>query len=171
MVDSSVDNMLVITNDGRKLALDQRLMNPMLPDSETGKCAACAQNVFEIWNRTKAARSTQMIFCDLSTPHGDGSFNVYDDIRDKLIAKGVPDEEIAYIHTADSEAKKKELFGKVRSGQIRVLIQIAAVRSAINNIGKVILQDHIQHCIVQAVEEDDEQALDDLCQAIDKFMK
>lgn len=122
MVDSSVDNMLCITNDGRKLALDQRLMNDLLPDSETGKVKACADNVFDIWQRTAATRSTQMVFCDLSTPHGDGKFNVYDDLRDKLIAMGIPKEEIAYIHTANSEAQKKELFGKVRSGQVRVLI-------------------------------------------------
>ena len=122
MVDSSVDNMLCITNDGRKLALDQRLMNEMLPDSDTGKVKACADNVFAIWQRTAATRSTQMVFCDLSTPHGDGKFNVYDDLRDKLIAMGIPKEEIAYIHTANSEAQKKELFGKVRSGQVRVLI-------------------------------------------------
>ena len=122
MVDSSVDHMLLITNDGRKLALDQRLMNDMLPDSETSKVGACADNVFDIWQRTSEQKSTQMVFCDLSTPHGDGSFNVYDDLRDKLIAKGVPKEEIAYIHTANTEAAKKELFGKVRSGQVRVLI-------------------------------------------------
>ena len=122
MVDSSVDNMLLITNDGRKLALDQRLMNDMLPDSETSKVGACAENVFDIWQRTADRKSTQMVFCDLSTPHGDGKFNVYDDLRNKLIAKGVPAEEIAYIHTANSEAQKKELFGKMRSGQVRVLI-------------------------------------------------
>lgn len=114
MVDSSVDNKLLITNDGRKLALDQRLMNDMLPDSETSKVGACAENVFDIWQRTADRKSTQMGFCDLSTPHGDGKFNVYDDLRNKLIAKGVPAEEIAYIHTANSEAQKKELFGKVR---------------------------------------------------------
>ena len=122
MVNSSQDNMLVITNDGRKLALDQRLMNELLPESETGKVVACAQNVFEIWQRTADQRSTQMIFCDLSTPHNDGHFNVYDAIRDKLIAMGIPAEEIAYIHGASTEVKKKELFGKVRSGQIRVLL-------------------------------------------------
>ena len=117
-----VDNMLKITNDGRKLALDQRLMSELLPDSDTGKVAACAADVFDTWQRTAEQRSAQMIFCDLSTPHGDGQFNVYDDLRDKLIAKGIPEEEIAYIHNAKSEAQKKELFGKVRSGQIRVLI-------------------------------------------------
>ena len=112
MVDSSVDNMLLITNDGRKLALDQRLMNEFLPDSDTGKSAACAQNVFDIWQRTREQRSTQMVFCDLSTPHGDGKFNVYDDVRDKLIAKGIPADEIAYIHSANTEVQKKELFGR-----------------------------------------------------------
>ena len=117
-----VDNMLKITNDGRKLALDQRLMSELLPDSDTGKVAACANDVFDTWQRTAEQRSAQMIFCDLSTPHGDGQFNVYDDLRDKLIAKGIPAEEIAYIHNAKSETQKKELFGKVRSGQIRVLI-------------------------------------------------
>jgi N12 class adenine-specific DNA methylase/adenine-specific DNA methylase len=122
MVDSSVDNMLLITNDGRKLALDQRLVNPLLPDSDNGKVSVCAENIFEIWQRTADQKSTQMAFCDLSTPKEDGSFNVYDDLRDKLIAKGIPAEEIAYIHSAKTEAKKKELFGKARSGQVRVLI-------------------------------------------------
>ena len=122
MVDSSVDNMLLITNDGRKLALDQRLMNPMLGESETGKTAACADTVHEIWQKHADTASTQMVFCDLSTPHNDGSFNIYDDLRDKLIAKGIPAEQIAYIHSANSEAQKKELFGKVRSGQVRVLL-------------------------------------------------
>lgn len=97
-------------------------MNDMLPDSETSKVSACADNVFDIWQRTAESRSTQMVFCDLSTPHNDGKFNVYDDLRKKLIEKGIPAEEIAYIHTAETEAKKKELFGKVRSGQIRVLL-------------------------------------------------
>ena len=122
MVDSTEDNMLLITNDGRKLALDQRLLNPLLPDSDTGKVNACADNIFAIWQRTSARRSTQMAFCDLSTPKGNGDFNIYDDLRDKLIARGIPAEEIAYIHTANTEAQKKELFGKVRSGQVRVLI-------------------------------------------------
>lgn len=121
-VASSEDNMLIITNDGRKLALDQRLINPLLPDSGTSKASACAENVFAVWQQTAAQRSTQLIFCDLSTPHGDSSFNVYDDIREKLIGKGIPAEEIAYIHSAKTEAQKKELFGKVRSGQIRILL-------------------------------------------------
>lgn len=147
MVDSSVDNMLLITNDGRKLALDQRLMNDMLPDSETSKVGACAENVFDIWQRTADRKSTQMVFCDLSTPHGDGKFNVYDDLRNKLIAKGIPEEEIAYIHTANSEAQKKELFGKVRSGQVRVLIGSTQKMGAGTNVQTKLVALH--HWIVR----------------------
>lgn len=146
MVNSSQDNMLVITNDGRKLALDQRLMNELLPESETGKVAACAQNVFEIWQRTADQRSTQMIFCDLSTPHNDGHFNVYDAIRDKLIAMGIPAEEIAYIHGANTEVKKKELFGKVRSGQIRVLLGSTQKMGAGTNVQKKLIALHHLDC-------------------------
>ena len=111
-VDPSVDNMLKITNDGRKLALDMRLINPLAGDDETGKVATCAGNIHRIWEDAKDSRSTQLVFCDLSTPKNDGNFNVYDDIKKKLIAKGVPQEEIAYIHTANTEVKKKELFAK-----------------------------------------------------------
>ena len=146
MVDSSVDNMLLITNDGRKLALDQRLMNDMLPDSETSKVGACAENVFDIWQRTADRKSTQMVFCDLSTPHGDGKFNVYDDLRNKLIAKGIPAEEIAYIHTANSEAQKKELFGKVRSGQVRVLIGSTQKMGAGTNVQTKLAALHHLDC-------------------------
>lgn len=146
MVDSSVDNMLLITNDGRKLALDQRLMNDMLPDSETSKVGACAENVFGIWQRTADRKATQMVFCDLSTPHGDGKFNVYDDLRNKLIAKGVPAEEIAYIHTANSEAQKKELFGKVRSGQVRVLIGSTQKMGAGTNVQTKLAALHHLDC-------------------------
>ena len=121
-VDSSMDNMLLITNDGRKLALDQRLINPMLPSDPESKAAKCAETVFDIWQRTAEKRSTQMIFCDLSTPKGEGVFSVYDDIRDKLLAMGIPDNEIAYIHDAKTEAQKKDLFSKVRAGQVRVLL-------------------------------------------------
>lgn len=121
-VDSSTDNMLLITNDGRKLALDQRLINPLLPGDPESKAAKCAETVFEIWQRTAEKRSTQMIFCDLSTPKGDGSFSVYDDIRQHLLAPGVPEGEIAYIHSAKTEAQKKELFAKVRAGLVRVLL-------------------------------------------------
>ena len=121
-VDSSVDNMLLITNDGRKLALDQRLVNPMLPSDPNSKAAKCAENVFEIWQRTADKRSTQMIFCDLSTPKDDGTFSVYDDIHAKLLELGIPENEIAFIHNAKSEVQKKDLFGKVRSGQVRILL-------------------------------------------------
>lgn len=146
MVDSSTDNMLLITNDGRKLALDQRLMNDMLPDSETSKVAACADNVFQIWQRTADRRSTQMVFCDLSTPHNDGKFNVYDDLRAKLIAKGIPAEEIAYIHSAGTEAQKKELFGKVRSGQVRVLIGSTQKMGAGTNVQTKLVALHHLDC-------------------------
>ncbi|MBQ9721059.1 MAG: DEAD/DEAH box helicase family protein, partial [Oscillospiraceae bacterium] len=146
MVDPTEDNMLKITNDGRKLALDQRLMNELLPDSDTGKVAVCAQNVFEIWERTADKRSTQMVFCDLSTPHNDGRFNVYDDLRDKLIAKGIPAEEIAYVHSAKSEVQKKELFAKVRSGQIRVLIGSTQKMGAGTNVQKKLIALHHLDC-------------------------
>ena len=121
-VDSSVDNMLMITNDGRKLALDQRLVNPMLPSDPNSKAAKCAENVFEIWQRTAGQRSTQMIFCDLSTPKDDGTFSVYDDIHAKLLELGIPENEIAFIHNAKSEVQKKDLFAKVRAGQVRILL-------------------------------------------------
>ena len=122
IVDAAEDNMLKITSDGRKLALDQRLMNPMLPDDEHSKTAACAKNVYDIWEKTAAQRGTQIVFCDLSTPHFDGSFNVYDDLRSKLTEMGIPKEEIAFIHEAPTDVKKKKLFQEVRSGQVRVLI-------------------------------------------------
>ena len=146
MVDSSEDNMLLITNDGRKLALDQRLMNELMPDSDTGKTRACADAVYDIWERNRGSRATQMVFCDLSTPHGDGKFNVYDDMRDKLIAKGIPKEEIAYIHSAGTEAKKKELFGKVRSGQIRILLGSTQKMGAGTNVQKRLLALHHLDC-------------------------
>ena len=146
MVNSSVDNMLCITNDGRKLALDQRLLNDMLPDSETGKVSACADNVFDIWQRTADQRSTQLVFCDLSTPKGDGSFNVYDDLKAKLIAKGIPSAEIAFVHSAETESKKKELFGKVRSGQIRILIGSTQKMGAGTNVQKKLIALHHLDC-------------------------
>ncbi len=146
MVDSSVDNMLLITNDGRKLALDQRLFNEMLPDDPDSKVAACVDNVYGIWERTTPQKSTQLIFCDLSTPHNDGKFNVYDDIKKKLIAKGVPESEIAFIHNADSEAKKKDLFGKVRSGQVRVLIGSTAKMGAGTNVQQKLIAIHHTDC-------------------------
>ena len=120
-VDPKEDNMLRITSDGRKLGLDQRLMNPLLPDEPGSKVNACMKNILRIYKEGDAQKLTQLVFCDLSTPHGDGSFNVYDDIRDKLVASGIPKEEIQFIHDADTEIKKKDLFAKVRSGQVRIL--------------------------------------------------
>ena len=122
MVDSSVDNMLKITNDGRKLALDQRLTNDMLEDFEHSKVATCADNIYSIWDKTNDDKSAQLVFCDLSTPHNDGKFNVYDDLKTKLIDRGIPEEEIAFIHDANTDARKQNLFNKVRRGQVRVLI-------------------------------------------------
>ena len=133
-VDASVDNMLKITNDGRKLALDQRLVNKLLPDNPESKIAVCAEKSYEIWKDTAAQKSAQLIFCDLSTPKGDGSFNVYDDLKQKLIEKGVPEKEIAFIHDANTEAKKTELFGKVKSGQVRFLIGSTAKMGAGTNV-------------------------------------
>ncbi|MCI8324711.1 MAG: DEAD/DEAH box helicase family protein [Lachnospiraceae bacterium] len=121
-VDPSCDNMLKITNDGRKCALDQRLINDMLPDAEESKVNRCVNNAFDIWEKTSADKGTQLIFCDLSTPKNDGTFNVYDDVREKLVAKGIPREEVAFIHEAGTETKKAELFSKVRSGQVRILL-------------------------------------------------
>ena len=120
-VDPKEDNMLRITSDGRKLGLDQRLMNPLLPDEPGSKVNTCMENILRIYKEGDAQKLTQLVFCDLSTPHGDGSFNVYDDIRDKLVASGIPKEEIQFIHDADTEIKKKDLFAKVRSGQVRIL--------------------------------------------------
>ena len=122
MVDSSVDNMLKITNDGRKLALDQRLSNDMLEDFEHSKVVTCADNIYNIWNKTSEDKSAQLVFCDLSTPHNDGKFNVYNDLKTKLIDRGIPEEEIAFIHDANTDARKQELFNKVRRGQVRVLM-------------------------------------------------
>ena len=145
-VDSNEDNMLVITNDGRKLALDQRLINPMLPDSDTGKVAVCAENVYNIWEGTAAQKSTQMVFVDLSTPHNDGQFNVYDDLKKKLLDKGIPESEIAYIHNAKTEAAKKELFGKVRSGEVRVLIGSTQKMGAGTNAQRKLIALHHMDC-------------------------
>ena len=122
MVDSSTDNMLKITNDGRKLALDQRLANELLEDYDKSKTAICSQNIYDIWKKNEDKKLAQLVFCDLSTPHNDGKFNVYDDLRKKLIEKGIPEKEIAFIHDADTEVKKKELFTKVRKGEVRVLM-------------------------------------------------
>ena len=145
-VDSSVDNMLMITNDGRKLALDQRLVNPMLPSDPNSKATKCAENVFEIWQRTAGQRSTQMIFCDLSTPKDDGTFSVYDDIHAKLLELGVPENEIAFIHNAKSEAQKKDLFGKVRSGQVRILLGSTQRMGAGTNCQQKLIALHHLDC-------------------------
>ena len=134
IVDSSVDNMLKVTNDGRKLALDQRLVNPMLPDDGESKICACVEKSFAIWKETVSKRSAQIIFCDLSTPKGDGTFNVYDDLKKKLMAKGVPEAEIAFIHAANTEVKKTELFSKVKSGQVRFLLGSTAKMGAGTNV-------------------------------------
>ena len=133
-VEPHVDNMLKITNDGRKLALDQRLINDMLPDEDNSKATTCVDKAFEIWEETKEQKSAQLIFCDLSTPKGDGTFNVYEDIRGKLIEKGVPPEEIAFIHDANTEKRKAELFAKVRSGQVRFLLGSTAKMGAGTNV-------------------------------------
>ena len=133
-VDSSVDNMLKVTNDGRKLALDQRLVNPLLPDDENSKICACVEKSFAIWKETASKRSAQLIFCDLSTPKGDGTFNVYDDLKKKLMAKGVPEAEIAFIHDANTEVKKTDLFNKVKSGQVRFLLGSTAKMGAGTNV-------------------------------------
>ena len=134
MVDASEDNMLCITNDGRKIGLDQRLMNPLLPDDPNSKLNACVSNVLRIWEEGKTDKLTQLLFCDLSTPKGDGQFNVYDDVKKKLLAAGVPESEVAFIHTADTEAKKKELFSKVRTGQVRILLGSTAKMGAGTNV-------------------------------------
>ena len=121
-VDPTIDNMLKITNDGRKLALDMRLVQPLAPDDPNGKVAVCARNVFQIWEQTRQQRSAQLVFCDLSTPKGDGSFNVYDDLKQKLMEKGIPEDEIAFIHDADTDVRKQALFAKVRAGTVRILM-------------------------------------------------
>ena len=145
-VDPHVDNMLRITNDGRKLALDMRLIQPLAPDDPDGKVAVCARNVCRIWEQTKEKRSAQLVFCDLSTPTTDGSFSVYDDLKKKLMDAGIPEEEIAFIHTADSEAKKKELFSKVRSGQVRVLLGSTAKMGAGTNVQDRLIALHDLDC-------------------------
>ena len=141
-VDPSVDNMLKITSDGRKIGLDQRLMNSALPDDPNSKLNACVNNVLRIWNDTKEQKLTQLIFCDMSTPKGDGSFNVYDDIRTKLLNAGVPEQEIEFIHNADTENKKAELFSKVRSGQVRVLLGSTAKMGAGTNVQTLLVAVH-----------------------------
>ena len=141
-VDASVDNMLCVTNDGRKIGLDVRLMNPMLPDDPNSKLNVCVQNVLKIWEDGKDQKLTQLLFCDLSTPKNDGNFNVYDDIRKKLVAAGVPENEIEFIHNADTEAKKAALFSKVRSGDVRVLLGSTAKMGAGTNVQSRLVAVH-----------------------------
>ena len=141
-VDASVDNMLCVTNDGRKIGLDVRLMNPMLPDDPNSKLNVCVQNVLKIWEEGKDQKLTQLLFCDLSTPKNDGNFNVYDDIRKKLVAAGVPENEIEFIHNADTEAKKAALFSKVRSGDVRVLLGSTAKMGAGTNVQQRLVAVH-----------------------------
>ena len=141
-VDASVDNMLCVTNDGRKIGLDVRLMNPMLPDDPNSKLNVCVRNVLKIWEEGKDQKLTQLLFCDLSTPKNDGNFNVYDDIRKKLIAAGVPESEIEFIHNADTEAKKATLFSKVRSGDVRVLLGSTAKMGAGTNVQQRLVAVH-----------------------------
>ena len=145
-VSASVDNMLKVTNDGRKLALDQRMIDPLLPDEHDSKVNACVGEVYRIWSETADQKSAQLLFCDLSTPKSDGSFNVYDDIRKKLIARGIPADEIKFIHEADTEAKKQELFKKVRRGEVRVLIGSTAKMGAGTNVQNKLIASHDLDC-------------------------
>ena len=146
VVDPSTDNMLRITNDGRKLALDMRLLSSLAPDDENSKVSVCARNVYRIWAESTAQRSTQLVFCDLSTPKADGSFNVYDDLRQKLLEMGIPENEIAYIHTANTEQKKKELFAKVRGGEVRILMGSTAKMGAGTNVQDRLIALHDLDC-------------------------
>lgn len=145
-VDSSVDNMLKVTNDGRKLALDQRMMNPMLPDEEGSKVNACVNEVFRIWEENSDKKLTQLLFCDLSTPKGAGEFSVYTDIRQKLIERGIPESEIKFIHEADTETKKQELFKKVRRGEVRILMGSTQKMGAGTNVQNKIIASHDLDC-------------------------
>ncbi|KKC47824.1 helicase [Paenibacillus sp. D9] len=145
-VEPHEDNMLTITNDGRKLALDQRLANPMLPDDEGSKVSACADNVYRYWEEHQEQRLTQLVFCDLSIPKQDGSFNVYDELRRKLMEKGIPPEEITYIHDANTEIKKKELFAKVRNGQVRILLGSTFKMGAGTNVQTKLIALHDLDC-------------------------
>ena len=146
VVEPQVDNMLKITNDGRKLALDQRLIDPMLPDDTGSKVNACVDNVYRIWEEYADTRAAQLLFCDLSTPKGDWTFNVYDDIREKLIQRGIPAEQIRFIHEAATDAKKKELFAKVRSGEVRILLGSTQKMGAGTNVQDRLIAIHNLDC-------------------------
>ena len=146
LVNATEDNMLLITNDGRKLALDQRMMNDLLPDYPESKVNACVEEVYNFWEQGQEKRLTQLVFCDLSTPKTDGSFSVYNDVRDKLIAKGIPPEEIAFIHDANTEVRKKELFSKVRRGAVRILMGSTFKMGAGTNVQDLIIASHDLDC-------------------------
>ena len=146
LVEPNIDNMLKITNDGRKLALDQRMIDPMLPDDPESKVNACVDNVYRIWEEHADTKATQLVFCDLSTPKNDGTFNVYDDMREKLIALGIPAEQIRFIHEATTDAQKKELFGKVRSGEVRVLFGSTPKMGAGTNVQDRLIAIHNLDC-------------------------
>lgn len=146
LVESNIDNMLKITNDGRKLALDQRMIDPMLPDDPDSKVNACVDNVYRIWEEHADTKATQLVFCDLATPKNDGTFNVYDDMREKLIARGIPAEQIRFIHEANTDAQKKELFGKVRSGEVRVLFGSTPKMGAGTNVQDRLIAIHNLDC-------------------------
>ena len=145
-VDASVDNMLKITNDGRKLALDQRMLNEMLPDFEGSKINACIDNIYRIWEETADKKSAQLVFCDLSTPKNDGTFSVYNDIRKKLIERGIPESEVRFIHEADTDVKKKELFQKTRKGEVRVLLGSTQKMGAGTNVQDRLIALHDIDC-------------------------
>ena len=169
MVQPNEDNMLKITNDGRKLALDQRLINDMLPDNDCSKASSCVDKAYKIWDKTKEQKSAQLIFCDLSTPKNDGTFNVYEDIRNKLVTKGVPENEVAFIHEANTEVRKAELFAKVRSGQVRFLLGSTAKMGAGTNVqDKLIALHHMDVPYYIAKKQDSQKAneLINLCKQI-----
>ena len=145
-VSTSVDNMLKVTNDGRKLALDQRMIDPLLPDEDGSKVNACVDNIYRIWEETADKKSAQLVFCDLSTPKNDGTFSVYNDIRKKLIERGVPESEVRFIHEADTDVKKKELFQKTRKGEVRVLLGSTQKMGAGTNVQDRLIALHDVDC-------------------------
>ena len=146
LVEPNIDNMLKITNDGRKLALDQRMLNDMLPDFEGSKINACVDNIYRIWKENADKKSAQLVFCDLSTPKNDGTFSVYNDIRKKLIERGIPESEVKFIHEADTDMKKKELFQKTRKGEVRVLLGSTQKMGAGTNVQDKLIALHDVDC-------------------------
>lgn len=146
LVEPNIDNMLKVTNDGRKLALDQRMIDPMLPDDPDSKVNVCVENVHRIWEEHADTKAAQLVLCDLSTPKNDGTFNVYDDIREKLIQHGIPAEQVRFIHEANSDVKKKELFAKVRSGEVHVLLGSTQKMGAGTNVQDRLVALHNLDC-------------------------